>query len=86
MMREKALSGMMAAAGKVDSGVMELAETIKQKSVSDIAVQLPEVPLPVSNVQQLLVYICSVCSSRLAGSHVEHLMVVFTMLITVSVV
>ena len=53
---------------------------------ADIAVQMPEVPLPVSNVQQPLVYICSVCSSRLVGSHVQDLVVVFTMLITVSVV
>ena len=81
MMREKAL---MAAADKRHSGVKELVETIKQNSVSDIAVQ--NLTLPVSNVQQLSVYICFVCSSRLAGSFVEHLMVMYSMLITVSAV
>ena len=49
MKRDKALLGRMAAAVKVDSGVMELTETIKQKSVSDTDVQM--LPLPVSDVQ-----------------------------------
>ena len=52
MMKEKALSGMMATAGKGDSGVMKSVETMKQKSV-----QLPELPLPVSDAQQLFVHI-----------------------------
>ena len=51
-MKERALSGMLAATGRGDTGVKELEETIKQKSVSDIAVQTTTeeglVPLPVS--------------------------------------
>ena len=49
IMREEAVSGMMAAAGRKDTGV-EM--TIRQKSVSDIAIQTTTeerlVPLPVS--------------------------------------
>ena len=51
-LREKALSGMLAAAGRGDTGMKEVEETIRQNSVSDIAVQTTNeeglVPLPVS--------------------------------------
>ena len=52
-MREKAISGMMVEAGRRDALLKKLEETIRQKSVSDIAVQTTTeeglVPLPVND-------------------------------------
>ena len=90
---------MMAAAGRGETGVKELEETvssnsftpvkelIRQKNVSAAVQTTTEeglVPLPVSGATKLLVHIHPVCSSRLAGRHVQHPMVMCSMLITVS--
>ena len=87
ILREKALSGMMAAAGRGDTGVKELEELIRQKSVSDIAVQTTTeeglVPLPVSGTTNYL-FTFTLTVPRLAGRHVQHPMVMCSMLITVS--
>ena len=55
-MREKALSGILAASGRPgDTTTKELEEVIKQKSVSDIVAKITtEVPLPVSGLSIIL--------------------------------
>ena len=70
-MREKAISGMMSAAGRRDAVVKELEETVRLKSVSDVAVQTTAeekiVPLPVSACMVPSMFYGIVCSSCKAG-------------------